>query len=66
MKESHCSAAEINRVESHLRRNRGALVAHQLPAMLALDAGLCKVVPACYASAQRASTFGRKERTTAR
>ena len=43
-----------------------AFVAHQLPAMLALDAGLCDAVLVCYGSTQRTATFGRKERTAAR
>ncbi len=43
-----------------------AFVAHQLPAMLALDAGVCDVVLVCYGSTQRTSTFGRKERGAAR
>ncbi len=43
-----------------------AFVAHQLPAMLALDAGVCDVVLVCYGSTQRTSSFGRKERSAAR
>ena len=43
-----------------------AFVAHQLPAMLALNAGLCDAVLVCYGSTQRTATFGRKERTAAR
>ena len=43
-----------------------AFVAHQLPAMLALDAGLCDAVLVCYGSTQRTAPFGRKERTAAR
>ncbi len=43
-----------------------AFVAHQLPAMLALDAGVCDVVLVCYGSTQRTSPFGRKERGAAR
>jgi acetyl-CoA acetyltransferase len=43
-----------------------AFVAHQLPAMLALEAGLCDAVLVCYGSTQRTATFGRKERTVAR
>lgn len=43
-----------------------AFVAHQLPSMLALDAGICDAVLVCYGSTQRTATFGRKERTAAR
>lgn len=43
-----------------------AFVAHQLPAMLALDAGICDAVLVCYGSTQRTAPFGRKERTAAR
>ena len=43
-----------------------AFVAHQLPAMLALNAGLCDAVLVCYGSTQRTAPFGRKERTAAR
>jgi len=43
-----------------------AFVAHQLPAMLALDAGICDAVLVCYGSTQRTATFGRKERGAAR
>jgi len=43
-----------------------AFVAHQLPSMLALDAGVCDAVLVCYGSNQRTATFGRKERTAAR
>jgi len=43
-----------------------AFVAHQLPAMLALDAGVCDAVLVCYGSTQRTAPFGRKERTAAR
>lgn len=43
-----------------------AFVAHQLPAMLALDAGVCDAVLVCYGSTQRTSAFGRKERSAAR
>jgi acetyl-CoA acetyltransferase len=43
-----------------------AFVAHQLPAMLALEAGVCDAVLVCYGSTQRTAAFGRKERTTAR
>ena len=43
-----------------------AFVAHQLPAMLALEAGICDAVLVCYGSNQRTSSFGRKERTAAR
>jgi acetyl-CoA acetyltransferase len=43
-----------------------AFVAHQLPAMLALEAGICDAVLVCYGSTQRTSPFGRKERTAAR
>jgi acetyl-CoA acetyltransferase len=38
-----------------------SFVAHMLPAMLALHAGLCNAVLVCYGSTQRTSTFGRKE-----
>lgn len=43
-----------------------AFVAHQLPAMLALDAGVCDAVLVCYGSTQRTATFGRRERVAAR
>ena len=43
-----------------------AFVAHQLPAMLALDAGVCDAVLVCYGSTQRTAAFGRKERGAAR
>jgi acetyl-CoA acetyltransferase len=43
-----------------------AFVAHQLPSMLALAAGICDAVLVCYGSNQRTATFGRKERTAAR
>lgn len=43
-----------------------AFVAHQLPSMLALAAGLCDAVLVCYGSNQRTATFGRRERTAAR
>jgi acetyl-CoA acetyltransferase len=43
-----------------------AFVAHQLPAMLALNAGVCDAVLVCYGSTQRTAAFGRKERTAAR
>lgn len=43
-----------------------AFVAHQLPAMLALDAGVCDAVLVCYGSTQRTAAFGRKERSAAR
>jgi acetyl-CoA acetyltransferase len=43
-----------------------AFVAHQLPAMLALNAGVCDAVLVCYGSTQRTAVFGRKERTAAR
>jgi acetyl-CoA acetyltransferase len=43
-----------------------AFVAHQLPAMLALEAGICDAVLVCYGSTQRTAAFGRKERTAAR
>jgi acetyl-CoA acetyltransferase len=43
-----------------------AFVAHQLPSMLALAAGVCDAVLVCYGSNQRTATFGRKERTAAR
>ena len=38
-----------------------SFVAHLLPAMLALQSGLCKAVLVCYGSAQRSAQFGRKE-----
>ncbi len=43
-----------------------AFVAHLLPSMLALAAGVCDAVLVCYGSAQRSSPFGRKERLRAR
>jgi acetyl-CoA acetyltransferase len=43
-----------------------AFVAHQLPSMLALAAGVCNAVLVCYGSNQRTATFGRRERTAAR
>jgi len=43
-----------------------AFVAHLLPSMLALDAGMCDAVLVCYGSSQRTATFGRKERGQAR
>jgi acetyl-CoA acetyltransferase len=43
-----------------------AFVAHQLPSMLALAAGVCDAVLVCYGSNQRTATFGRRERTAAR
>ena len=43
-----------------------AFVAHQLPAMLALEAGICDAVLVCYGSTQRTATFGRRERGAAR
>ncbi len=43
-----------------------AFVAHQLPAMLALEAGVCDAVLVCYGSTQRTAAFGRKERGAAR
>ena len=43
-----------------------AFVAHQLPAMLALEAGVCDTVLVCYGSTQRTAAFGRKERGAAR
>lgn len=43
-----------------------AFVAHQLPAMMALEAGVCDAVLVCYGSTQRTAPFGRKERTAAR
>jgi acetyl-CoA acetyltransferase len=43
-----------------------AFIAHQLPAMLALEAGVCDAVLVCYGSTQRTAAFGRKERTNAR
>ena len=43
-----------------------AFVAHQLPAMMALDMGVCDAVLVCYGSTQRTGTMGRKERTAAR
>lgn len=38
-----------------------SFVAHLLPAMQALHFGQCKAVLVCYGSAQKSSTFGRKE-----
>jgi acetyl-CoA acetyltransferase len=38
-----------------------AFVAHLLPAMLALDAGVCDTVLVCYGSTQRTGKFSRKE-----
>jgi acetyl-CoA acetyltransferase len=38
-----------------------SFVSHMMPAMLALNAGLCDAVLVCYGSTQRTSTFGRKE-----
>lgn len=43
-----------------------AFVAHLMPAMLALNAGVCDAVLVCYGSSQRTATFGRKERGLAR
>jgi len=43
-----------------------AFVAHVLPSMLALDAGICDAVLVCYGSTQRTSTVNRKERRRAR
>lgn len=38
-----------------------SFIAHLLPAMLALQAGLCNAVLVCYGSAQRTAAFGRRE-----
>ena len=38
-----------------------SFIAHLLPAMLALQAGVCNAVLVCYGSAQRTAAFGRKE-----
>jgi acetyl-CoA acetyltransferase len=38
-----------------------SFVTHMMPAMLALNAGVCDAVLVCYGSTQRTSTFGRKE-----
>lgn len=38
-----------------------SFIAHLLPAMLALQAGVCQAVLVCYGSAQRSATFGRRE-----
>lgn len=38
-----------------------SFIAHLLPAMQALQSGQCNAVLACYGSAQRTATFGRKE-----
>ena len=38
-----------------------SFIAHLLPAMLALQAGVCNAVLVCYGSAQRTATFGRRE-----
>lgn len=38
-----------------------SFIAHLVPAMLALEAGLCNAVLVCYGSAQRSATFGRRE-----
>lgn len=43
-----------------------AFVAHQLPAMLALDAGECDAVLVCYGSTQRTSAIRLREITAAR
>ncbi len=40
-----------------------SFVAHLLPAMQALHFGQCKAVLVCYGSAQKSSTFGRREIT---
>ena len=40
-----------------------SFVAHLLPAMQALHFGQCKAVLVCYGSAQKSSTFGRREVT---
>ncbi len=36
-----------------------SFVSHMLPAMMALEAGLCDAVLVCYGSNQRTSTVGR-------
>ena len=38
-----------------------SFIAHLLPAMMALHFGQCQAVLVCYGSAQKSSTFGRKE-----
>jgi len=43
-----------------------AFIAHLMPSMLALNAGVCDAVLVCYGSSQRTATFGRKERGLAR
>lgn len=43
-----------------------SFVAHLLPSILALEAGICNRVLVCYGSAQRTAAFGRKLRTQAR
>jgi acetyl-CoA acetyltransferase len=43
-----------------------AFVAHVLPSMLALDAGICDTVLVCYGSTQRTATVNRKEKRRAR
>jgi len=43
-----------------------AFVAHLLPSMLALDAGICDAVLVCYGSTQRTAKFSRKEVVHAR
>ncbi len=43
-----------------------SFVAHILPSMLALDAGVCDAILVCYGSTQRTATFGRKEKSRAR
>ena len=43
-----------------------AFVAHMMPSMLALDAGICDSVLVCYGSTQRTATVNRKEKRRAR
>jgi acetyl-CoA acetyltransferase len=38
-----------------------SFIAHLLPAVRALEAGACRAVLVCYGSAQKSSTFGRRE-----
>ena len=43
-----------------------SFVAHLLPSMLALEAGICEAVLVCYGSAQRTGSFSRKDVNRAR
>ena len=43
-----------------------SFVAHLLPSMLALEAGICDAVLVCYGSAQRSASFSRKDVQRAR